>query len=143
MPWIMFAAGFAFFRLAGRAMSCTPQNIGALILTGSLANTSFVGLPMIEAFYGNTNGELAIGICIDQLGTYMVLTTLGILVATAYSAENRSPSALVKKILGFPPFQALVLTIVLMPVEYSPGVETAWVRPSRHSRCSAWVISFA
>ena len=48
----------------------------ALMLAGGLANTSFVGLPMIEAFFGAPS--MATGILIDQLGTYLVLSTLGI-----------------------------------------------------------------
>lgn len=101
MPWVMFVVGFVFFRLVGRLVQWTPQSIAALILTGSLANTSFVGLPMIEAFYGNDNGELAVGILIDQLGTYLVLSTLGVVIAVVYSAGHASLSGVVKKILLF------------------------------------------
>ena len=54
------------------------------MLTGGLANTSFIGLPMIETFYGPQ--FLGLGILIDQLGSYFVLSTLGILVASLYSS---------------------------------------------------------
>src|SRR5262249_50353000 len=47
MPWIMFGLGCAFFWLLGRALSFPPATTGGLMLTGGLANTSFVGLPMI------------------------------------------------------------------------------------------------
>ena len=57
------------------------------MLVGGLANTSFVGLPMIEAFYGTA--DLPIGILIDQLGTYLVLSTLGIAVAAYYGGRYR------------------------------------------------------
>lgn len=123
MPWVMFVVGFFFFRLVGRLVQWTPQSIAALILTGSLANTSFVGLPMIEAFYGNDNGELAIGILIDQLGTYLVLSTLGVVVAVVYSVGHASLSGVVKKILLFPPFIALAIALALTPFEYPEGVE--------------------
>jgi hypothetical protein len=52
MPWVMFALGAAFFLALGRAWRWSPQTTGGLMLSGGLANTSFVGLPMIEAFYG-------------------------------------------------------------------------------------------
>ncbi len=123
MPWVMFAVGFMFFRIAGRFVRWTPQSIGALILTGSLANTSFVGLPMIEAYYGNDNNELAIGMLIDQLGTYLVLSTIGILVAVLYSSSGQvSFAAVVRKILTFPPFLALVAALAIMPVGLPQGV---------------------
>jgi predicted permease len=126
MPWVMFAVGFMFFRVAGHFVRWTPQSIGALILTGSLANTSFVGLPMIEAYYGNDNNELALGMLIDQLGTYLVLSTVGILVAVLYSSSGQASLAAVgKKILTFPPFLALVAALALAsgPVELPQGVD--------------------
>ena len=50
MPWIMFAFGCGFFWLAARAFNFSRSTTGALTLTGGLANTAFVGLPMIETF---------------------------------------------------------------------------------------------
>ena len=46
-------------------MRLSPTTTGALMLSGGLANTSFVGLPMIETFYGR-NG-MAIGILIREV----------------------------------------------------------------------------
>lgn len=123
MAWVLFPMGIAFFWLIGRLAHWPRQMIGGLILTGALANTSFVGLPMIEAYYGNDNGELGIGLLIDQLGTYMVLSTLGILVAAFCSTGQVSLPVIAKKIVLFPPFQALVLALLLRPVEYPEQVE--------------------
>jgi malate permease and related proteins len=85
MPWIMFALGCAFFWLMGRALGLSPATTGGLMLTGGLANTAFIGLPMIETFYGVE--YLGLGI-FDQAGTYFVLSTLGILVASSYSSSH-------------------------------------------------------
>ena len=79
MPWLLFAAGAGFFWAVGRWLNLSRGTLGALVLTGSLANTSFVGLPMIETWYGRE--QMGVGIVIDQLGSYLVLSTLGILVA--------------------------------------------------------------
>lgn len=76
MPWLLFALGAAFFSVVGRLLKLSRPTTGALMLTGSLANTSFIGLPMIEAWYGPQ--YLGIGIVVDQLGSYMVLSTVGI-----------------------------------------------------------------
>jgi hypothetical protein len=81
MPWLLFQGGAAFFWSIARAMRLSATTTGALMLSGGLANTSFVGLPMIETFYGAP--KMAIGILIDQLGTYLVLSTLGIAIAAA------------------------------------------------------------
>jgi malate permease and related proteins len=121
MAWVLFALGFIFFVVLGRAAGWPPTTVGGLILVGSLANTSFLGLPMIETFYGAEH--LGLGILIDQLGTYMVLSTLGILVAVTYAAGDASPVAIARKIATFPPFQAVVLALALKPVDYPDGVQ--------------------
>jgi predicted permease len=117
MAWVMFALGCGFFWLVGRALGFSKATTGGLMLTGGLGNTSFIGLPMIETFYGPQ--FLGLGILIDQLGSYFVLSTLGILVASLY-ASRRSVSikAVVRKIALFAPFQAFVLALLLMPFDY-------------------------
>lgn len=121
MAWILFGLGFLFFIVVGRAAGWPRTTIGGLILVGSLANTSFLGLPMIEAFYGIEH--LGLGILIDQLGTYMVLSTFGILVAITYASGASSPGDVARKIATFPPFQALILALLLKPFDYPVGVD--------------------
>jgi predicted permease len=117
MAWIMFGLGCAFFWLAGRALGFSPATTGGLMLTGGLANTSFIGLPMIETFYGPE--YLGLGILIDQVGSYFVLSTLGILVASIYSSGCAvNAKTVIRRIGLFVPFQAFVLALVLMPFEY-------------------------
>ena len=87
------------------------------MLTGGLANTAFIGLPMIETFYGPQ--FLGLGILIDQLGSYFVLCTLGILVASLHSSsQGFNPKSMIRKIVLFVPFQAFVLALLLTPFEY-------------------------
>jgi predicted permease len=117
MAWLVFGIGCAFFWAVGRAIGLSRPATGGLMLTGGLANTSFIGLPMIETFYGPEN--LALGILIDQLGSYFVLSTLGILVASVYSSgQTVSAKAITLKIAKFRPFQAFVLAFMLMPLDY-------------------------
>jgi len=122
MPWLLFGIGCGFFWLLGRALHLPDTTTGALMLVGGLANTSFVGLPMINAFYGP--GGLATGILIDQLGTYLVLSTLGIGIAAMYSQDaGKTTSSLLKRIIRFPPMLALTLALVLSSVRYPQVVQ--------------------
>ncbi|GFO54395.1 transporter [Geomonas sp. Red276] len=116
MAWLLFGAAWIVFGGSGRALKLERETVGALILVAGLGNTSFVGLPMIEAYYGKE--FLGVGIVADQLGSFMVLSTLGILVATCYSSGSVSPRQMARKILLFPPFQALVLALLLRPVAF-------------------------
>ena len=117
MAWVLFGIGCGFFWLAARALGFSRATTGGLMLTGGLANTSFIGLPMIETFYGPQ--FLGLGILIDQVGSYFVLSTLGILVASLYSSDRSvNPRAVIRKIALFAPFQAFVLALLLIPFEY-------------------------
>ncbi len=116
MPWLLFGLGFLYFRFIGKWAGLPLGSIGALLLVGGLGNTSFVGLPMIEAFFGKE--YLGVGIIADQLGSFLVLSTFGVLVATVYSSGGCSPREMARKILLFPPFQALVLAFILRPVPF-------------------------
>lgn len=120
MAWLLFAAGWALFALLARLLRFSPSVTGALVLVGGLGNTSFVGLPMIEAWYGKE--YMGIGILADQLGSFLVLSTLGVLAATIYSSGSATPREMARKVALFPPFQALCLAFLLKPVPFPPLV---------------------
>ncbi len=116
MAWLLFGCSWLLFGVAGKAFKLDRETTGALILVAGLGNTSFVGLPMIEAYFGKE--FLGIGIIADQLGSFMVLSTLGILAAALYSSGDVTPRQMARKILLFPPFQALILALLLRPVAF-------------------------
>lgn len=116
MAWLLFGSAWLLFGVAGKLFALDRETIGALILVAGLGNTSFVGLPMIEAYFGKE--YLGVGIIADQLGSFMALSTLGILVAALYSSGEVTPRQMVRKILLFPPFQALILALLLRPVPF-------------------------
>src|SRR5258708_19689716 len=102
MAWVLFGIGCGFFWLAARALGFSRATTGGLMLTGGLANTSFIGLPMIETFYGPQ--FLGLGILIDQLGSYFVLSTLGILFPSLYpSGRSVTAKPFLRKIPPSPP----------------------------------------
>lgn len=117
MPWLVFGMSAGFFWLIGRWLNLPRATTGALILVGGLGNTSFFGVPMVEAFYGKTG--IATAILVDQLGSFFALSVLGITFAGIYSSGRPTVSEIVKRIALFPPFIALVVSLLLIPVEYA------------------------
>lgn len=126
MPWLMFVGVGVTIWFIGRRLGLAAATIGALILTAGLANTSFVGVPMIESFYGAH--YMALGLLIDQLGTYLVLSTLGIAVACVCSRGSASISEVARRVVTFPPLIALVAALLLTPVTYPPIVSEILAR---------------
>ena len=122
MPWMLFVLSAVSFVCLARALHLPRTTTGALIMTTGLGNTSFVGLPMIETFYGPH--QLSTGILIDQFGTYLVLSTAGIAVACLFSSGTIRWRAVAARIASFPPLIALVIAIATGTLAY-PGWLTA------------------
>lgn len=111
IAWIGFGLSFLFFKSLGALLGWPRKLIGALIITAGLGNTSFVGFPVIEALYGKEGLQTAI--MVDQPGSFLVMATLGIGVASTYSKGNLSIHQILKKVLFFPPFLAFLVATVL------------------------------
>ena len=127
MPWLLFVVGALVFGLVGRWLKLSRSSIGALTLVGGLGNTSFVGLPMIEWLQGRDG--MGLGLLIDQLGSYLALSTVGVFAAALYAAEERtSCRATLVRIATFPPFVALLAALLLRPLPMPADVDKVLVR---------------
>ncbi|MDO3627924.1 AEC family transporter [Mucilaginibacter sp. BT774] len=106
MPVIVWLGGWVFIRLYSSRSKLGKPTEGALKLSSGLSNTSFVGFPLIMAYFSDK--ELGIGVICDQV-TFMVLSTAGVLVAINASQKRElSLTAILKKVLRFPPFLGCV-----------------------------------
>jgi len=110
MAWITFLLSFLFFYFIGKKLKWSHAKIGALILTAGLGNTSFVGFPILEALIGPH--AIPIGVLVDQPGSFLVLSTLGIMVASIFSGAQISFKIIFKRVFSFPPFLALISSII-------------------------------
>lgn len=110
--WLVFAGAWLLMPLAGRAFGWSRELTGALILTCGLGNTAFMGYPLIEWL----RGEQALGVAViaDQLGTFLALSSVAIIVAAAYSGGAPKPRELALRVLRFPPFLALLASVVVI-----------------------------
>jgi predicted permease len=107
VAWIGFGLSFLFFYSIGKKFNWSNKLIGCLVLTAGLGNTSFVGFPIIQAIYGDEGIKTAI--IVDQPGTFVVMTTLGVLTAGFFSRGENNSKEILKKILFFPPFIAFAI----------------------------------
>ena len=112
MPWINIVLSWIVFGYLGKKLGWGKAFTGAIIIMTGFGNTSFVGIPIVQALYGQAGIETVI--MVDQPGSFVALTTLGILIANIYS-DKQKPSAMgiLKNMLKFPPFIAFVLGFIL------------------------------
>lgn len=115
--WISFFLAFVFFHFLGRRLGWSNKLIGCLVLTAGLSNSSFLGYPIVEALFGKKGLETAV--LVDQPGTFVVVSTLGVFVAAFYSKGNPDFKSISKKILLFPPFLTFVVACLMNVFEYN------------------------
>lgn len=95
-----------------------PRSIEcAMLLLVTMGNTSYLGYPMVLAFFNDA--VLAYAIFYDQLGSFIILSTYGLFIIALYSpssaghTERPSTIGVVKKVIGFPPLLALMVALFL------------------------------
>lgn len=118
---IALAAGAV---LAGaRRYDWSVETTGALLLVTPLGNTTFLGLPMVEALLGED--ALARALAFDQLGTFLGLATYGAVIAARYGGGDVRWQGMVARLMRFPPFVAVVASFALRAVEVPSGLDDA------------------
>lgn len=119
MPWLMLAASAGLIALLARLFSWPRQVVGALFLMIPLGNTSFLGIPMVTAFFGDQGVPYAV--LYDQLGSFLALSTYGAMILAAFSGQARPDArAMLTKVVTFPPFIALLLALATKPLDPPP-----------------------
>lgn len=117
IPWGMLFFSAALVLLAARLWHWERSTTGVLLLVVPLGNTSFLGVPMIQTFFGVAG--LPYLIIYDQLGTMMIMGTYGSLILALYGRESTLDLATVaRKMLLFPPTVALMAGLAVRSWPY-------------------------
>jgi malate permease and related proteins len=121
VPWGMLLLSVALLLFGARVWRWPRSVVGVLLLIVPLGNTSFLGIPMVQAFFGAAG--LPHLIVYDQLGTMVIFSTYGSLILAMYGRDGRLhlPSVARKMIL-FPPTIALIVGLALRSWPYPEKV---------------------
>lgn len=96
-----------------KILKFTKVVTGALMLVAVLTNSSFLGIPLINAYLGAE--ALPFILVYDQMGTFLALSTYGIFVAAYYSDQSEiNFRVMAVKILTFPPFIFLLIALLFV-----------------------------
>ena len=120
-PVLIWTGAWIFVRLYDRKKRLTAGSRAALLVTCGMGNTAFLGLPMVSAFFGES--EILYAVVFDQI-TFIIFSTLGVLTILKVSSENTETvnfTYLLKKVLRFPPFVACLVSLLFSRfIDFSP-----------------------
>lgn len=117
---VMFFSAILVLLLA-KFFSFSKEITGSLMLVAILTNSSFMGIPILNAYMGEN--ALPYVLVYDQLGTFIALATYGTFIASYYSSKSQiSFKIIIQKVLTFPPFLSLVFALFLIGVEFNPVI---------------------
>jgi predicted permease len=106
---LLFSAGIVI--ALSRFMQWPRATTGVLLLVVPIGNTSFMGVPMVNAFWGEAG--IPHLILYDQLGTMLIFATYGAVILSLYSGERSDVPTIIKRALLFPPTTALMIGLAL------------------------------
>jgi predicted permease len=110
--WIIFILSAVFFIFLQKVFKWDRRTTGSLILTCGLSNTAFVGFPVLMALFGEEG--LKIGVIMDQAGSFLVLSTLGIIAASVFSGGSWSFKKILVNIITYPSFIAFAVSMIMI-----------------------------
>ncbi len=110
-PIIIWLCASVYAKVYSRIRGLDKKTEAVLKIVCGLGNTSFIGFPLIMAWY--SEAELSIAIICDQV-TFLLFSTVGLLVAVrASGTEKVTAGFMLKRLLMFPAFLGCVLAIIL------------------------------
>jgi predicted permease len=124
MPWFMLLVSVILTLFLARRCHWSRSTTGVLLLVVPLGNTSFMGVPMVNAFFG----EVGIPhlILYDQLGTMLIFATYGSIILSIYGGEGKTRvGTIILRAITFPPTIALIAGLVLRNWSYPTAVVSA------------------
>ncbi len=110
-PWLLALLALLMVLLLSRLLGWRREVTGCLLLCVALGNTAFLGYPMVEATLGHD--ALAYAVVYDQLGSFILLSSFGLVVVALYGGVARpSVLAILRKVVTFPSFAALIIGLL-------------------------------
>lgn len=121
VPWLMLMLSAALVLMAGKSFQWSRETIGVLLLVVPIGNTSFMGVPMVNAFFGESG--IPYLIIYDQIGTMLIFALYGSVILAVYGRKGGLKiSEVAKRALLFPPTMALLAGLLLRSYPYPDAV---------------------
>lgn len=138
MAWLLIPIGAVFVLILARLYDWSREIIGCLLLVVCFGNTSFVGFPIIQAFYGDQ--ALGYAVIYDQVGSFLSLAIIGNFFLAKYAIESDGSSSIhnkrqnkvhpitpfLTKVFSFPPFIALIVAFLIGDYHFPQVIQNSF-----------------
>lgn len=125
IAWVAFAVALAAAFAASRLLRLPRDRAGGFLIAASLGNTGYLGYPLTAALLGAAAVPEAV--FSDIFGTVFALVLVGLPIASRFGTHREGAPNLLRELLTFPAFGALVVALalrtVVMPEVVSQGLE--------------------
>ncbi len=108
--------------LVAKILKLDRKTLVTFMVVSTFGNTSFVGFSYVESLY--SSNELSYALVYDQIGSFVALLTIGMVLISWGANKEIKQSALQKiKMILTPPFVSILLALMLQGVEFPLYVE--------------------
>ena len=122
IAWGALLLSAALILAASRIFDWPRSATGVLLLVVPVGNTSFMGVPIVTAFFGEPG--LRHLVIYDQFGTMAIFATYGSLILALYGKDGCSDlKSVARRVFLFPPSVALALGLLMLPLKYPVVLE--------------------
>lgn len=114
LPWLFFVVTLLAVHLVSKRQQWPREVKGALLMLIPMGNTSYLGYPMVRAFFGEAGMPYAI--VFDQIGNFLLLAVFAPIILARFGSNITDASwrGIGKRIVSFPPFIALCIALSLL-----------------------------
>ena len=121
IAWSVMIISAVLILIISKFFSFSKEITGSLMLVSILTNSSFLGIPIINAYMGES--ALPYILVYDQLGTFIAFSIYGTFIVSFYTSKKEiNFKIFTLKVLTSPPLIALVVALLLMGVEFHPVI---------------------
>lgn len=119
--WVVLLLAFGLAYLLGRLMRLPDSQLGVLMVSGSVSNTGFLGVPLVYSLLGDKPSIIAAAVTFDMAVTTLGLYFAGVMILTHFSrAGGDKPD--------WEPFKRIVRMPLLWATVFGYGLMVSGVR---------------
>lgn len=117
MPLIVFALSALLILALSRRIHLPRETVGCLILLCGIGNTSIIGIPLVDAFFGYEGYGAAL--VVDQ-SNFLVMCIAGLTTIGIFGSAAPDAKSIFKRIMTSPSILAMLLAMLFKPMAF-PG----------------------